>query len=83
LLVFPGSVPLMHGVQKTPGGEADAVVTWTSLYRGKTRVFSTTLGHTNETVSDPQYLDFITRGVLWACGKLRDDGSPQPGYGKK
>ena len=29
------------------------------------------------------YLDLVTRGLLWACGKLRDDGTPQAGYGVK
>jgi type 1 glutamine amidotransferase len=79
--VFPSATPLMQGVQKTPKGDDTAVVTWTSLYRGKTRVFSTTLGHTNETVGDARYLDLVAHGLLWACGKLRDDGTPSPGYG--
>ncbi len=79
--VFPSARPLMRGDQKTPKGDAEAVVTWTSLYRGKTRVFSTTLGHTNATVADPRYLDLVTRGLLWACDKLRDDGTAAPGYG--
>jgi type 1 glutamine amidotransferase len=78
--VFPSAKPLMRGVQKTPRGEDTAVVTWTSLYREKTRVFSTTLGHTNATVADPRYLDLVSRGVLWACGKLREDGTPEAGY---
>ena len=79
--VFPTAQPLMRGVQKTPKGDETAVVTWTSLYRGKARVFSTTLGHTNETVTDPRYLDIVTRGLLWATDKLRSDGSPEKGYG--
>ena len=31
-----------------------------------------TLGHNTETVADPRYLDLVTRGLLWACGKLED-----------
>ena len=80
--VFPSAHPLMRGVQKTPKGEDTFVVTWTSLYREKTRVFSTTLGHMNETVADARYLDLVTRGLLWACGKLQEDGTAAPGYGK-
>jgi type 1 glutamine amidotransferase len=38
-------------------------------YRG-TRVFSTTLGHNTETVSDPRYLDLVTRGLLWSVKRL-------------
>ena len=29
----------------------------------------------------PVYLDLVTRGLLWACGKLGEDGKPLPGYG--
>jgi type 1 glutamine amidotransferase len=58
------------------------VVVWTNLYQNKTRVFSTTIGHNNQTVEDPRYLDLVTRGMLWACGKLGEDGEPLPGYRK-
>jgi len=54
---------------------------WTSQY-GKARVFGTTVGHHNETVSTDVYLDMLTRGVLWSAGKLGDDGKPVAGYGK-
>ena len=27
-------------------------------------------------------LEFVTRGLLWSCGKLGEDGKPLPGYGK-
>jgi len=60
--------------------EASAVVVWTNEYGpNKTRVFSTTLGHNNDTVADDRYLDLVTRGLLWAAGKLGDDGAPAPG----
>jgi len=60
---------------------AEAVVVWTNAYGPKrTRIFSTTLGHNNETVGDPRYLDLVTRGALWAAGKLADDGTPAAGY---
>jgi type 1 glutamine amidotransferase len=49
----------------------DFVVVWTNNYRG-TKVFATTLGHNNQTVADPRYLDLVTRGLLWSCGKLDD-----------
>jgi putative membrane-bound dehydrogenase-like protein len=41
---------------------------WTNQY-GKGRVFATTIGHYNETMVEPTYLDLLTRGLLWACGK--------------
>jgi type 1 glutamine amidotransferase len=49
----------------------DFVVAWTNDYKG-TKVFATTLGHNNATVADPRYLDLVTRGLLWSCGKLND-----------
>jgi len=61
----------------------DFVVAWQNIYRGKTRVFSTTIGHNNETVADARYLDLVTRGLLWACDKLDADGKPKPGYAAK
>ena len=59
------------------------VVNWVNNYQDKTRVFSTTIGHNNETVADPRYLDLVTHGLLWACGKLDAQGQPLPGYGPK
>lgn len=76
--VFPTAHPLARGVQ----GKAEAVVAWTNHYGPKkTRVFSTTIGHNNDTVADGRYLDMIARGLLWSTGKLSDDGAPLPGYG--
>jgi type 1 glutamine amidotransferase len=49
----------------------DYVVAWTNNYRGA-KVFATTLGHNNQTVADPRYLDLVTRGLLWSCGKLNE-----------
>jgi len=62
--------------------ETESVVTWINDYQG-TRVFSTTIGHNNATVADARYLDLVTRGLLWACGKLDDQGGILPGYGPK
>jgi len=85
--VFPTATPLAHGKQtiKNRDGtskENDFVVAWVNDYKG-TRVFSTTIGHNNATVEDSRYLDLVTRGVLWACGKLDDKGDIKPGYGPK
>jgi type 1 glutamine amidotransferase len=65
-------------------GNADNVVVWTNEYGPKkTRVFSTSIGHNTATVADERYLDLVTRGVLWATGKLGDDGKPAKGYEAK
>jgi type 1 glutamine amidotransferase len=54
-------------------------VIWTNSL-DKTRVFVTSLGHNNEMMSNPVYLDLVTRGLLWTVGKLRADGTPAAGY---
>jgi type 1 glutamine amidotransferase len=48
------------------------VVVWTNTYAAKARVFATSLGHNNDTVADPRYLDLVTRGMLWSVDKLND-----------
>ncbi len=64
--------------------ETETVVAWTNEYGPqKTKIFSTTLGHNNETVSDARYLDLVTRGLLWAVDKLGEDGKPVAGYEAK
>jgi type 1 glutamine amidotransferase len=60
----------------------DHGVIWKHRY-GKGRVFGTTIAHSNVTMSDPVYLDMLTRGLLWACDLLDDQGKPKPGYGTK
>ncbi len=69
--VWPTAHPLASAKNRERGTEE--VCVWTNEYGvKKTRVFGTTLGHHNETVSDPKFLDLLTRGTLWACGKLDD-----------
>jgi type 1 glutamine amidotransferase len=73
LKIFDHAKPLARGRQDVGGGRTDEhVVAWTNEY-GKGRVFSTTLGHNNQTVADDRYLNLVTRGLLWACDKLDDD----------
>ena len=77
---------LKKGEKRAPdakGTEAEAIVAWTNEYgEKKTKVFSTTVGHFNETVQDGRYLDLVTRGILWATAHINDDGTPAAGYGK-
>lgn len=77
--IFPTATAIATGSQHQPerkrgenvikAQDAEAVVVWTNDYRG-TRVFSTTIGHYDETVEDNRYLDLVTRGLLWSCKKL-------------
>jgi hypothetical protein len=84
--LFETATPLARGKQSYKGRNgaertSDFVVVWRNLYGPKkTQVFSTTLGHNNATVEDSRYLDLVARGVLWATGHLREDGTPADGY---
>ena len=74
--VWPTAHPLATSKNRENGN--DEVCVWTNDYQG-TRVFGTTMGHHNETVETPEFLDLITRGSLWACDKLNDAYlKPQP-----
>jgi type 1 glutamine amidotransferase len=79
---FTGNIlPTAKALARGKQGKSDTVVVWTNLYNQKTKVFSTTLGHNNQTVADDRYLSLLTRGLLWATDHLTDDGKPAPGYG--
>jgi type 1 glutamine amidotransferase len=72
--IFETAKPIARGkqtVKRRDGTTRDEefVVAWVNQY-GETRIFSTTLGHNNGTVADTRYLDLVTRGLLWSCGKL-------------
>lgn len=80
IAVHDGSHVLAKGKQ----GKDETVIVWTNLYGPKkTRVFSTTIGHNNETVQDARYLDLVTRGLLWASGKIDESGKIAAGYEPK
>ncbi|MGV3772048.1 MAG: PVC-type heme-binding CxxCH protein [Verrucomicrobiales bacterium] len=65
--LWPTAHPLAAAKNQETGKEE--ICAWVNQY-GKTKVFGTTLGHHNETVSHPAYLDLLTRGSLWAMGRL-------------
>ncbi len=80
--ILPNATPLARGKQivkkkskdkdgneKVTEQSVETVVAWVSQFE-KARVFSTTIGHNNGTVGDDRYLDLLTRGLLWSCGKL-------------
>ena len=70
--VMGGILPTAHAVALGRIGADTSVIAWTNIYKGKARTFATTLGHNDETVADPRYLDLVTRGLLWAADKLND-----------
>ncbi len=64
--VFDTATPL--AVANRQDNNEPQVCIWTNDYRG-TRVFATTVGHYNETMVEPTYLDMVTKGLLWAVGR--------------
>lgn len=76
--LWPSLTPL--GAAYSEESKKDHVVIWLNE-EGKTRVFATTLGHSNDTMKQDVYLDLVTRGLLWACDKLDAAGKPKTGYG--
>ncbi len=94
--VFDGAEVLATGKQVTPPNKGElrknpeakakdstAVVAWTNHYGPKqTRIFSTTLGHNNNTVGDARYLDLVAQGLLWTTGKLSPQGRATAGFAK-
>ncbi len=74
--LWPTATSLAEGMSVER--QAMQSVIWVNQYE-KARVFGTTIGHYNETVELPAFLDLVTRGTLWAAGKLQDDGTPAAG----
>lgn len=62
-----GMTPLATAASEK-NGKVHPVI-WVNDFHG-TRVFGTSFGHTNETFSDPTFLNLLTRGILWSAGKL-------------
>ena len=76
--LWPHAEPLAKAFGKDT--QRDHTVIWVNTH-GQGKIFATTLGHGNSTMESPVYLDLVSRGLLWACGKLNENGSPMEGYG--
>jgi len=65
---YPTMTPLAESLsEKTKTMHSNI---WVNEYGpNKTRVFATSIGHYNETMLNPNYMELITRGLLWAIGK--------------
>lgn len=61
------------------GEDKKHAVAWTN-HLGDARIFGTSIGHHNETMDDANFLTLVSNGLLWAAGKLGDDGKPAAGY---
>ena len=62
--IWPNAKPLASAVSPEDGKEYPLV--WTNQYNGTTRVFGTTIGHSEATWNDPVFQDLLTRGFKWA-----------------
>lgn len=78
--ISPNATPL--GAGYSPETKKNEVCIWINQY-GKARVFGTTVGHYNHTMEQPLYLDYVARGLLWACDQLDEKGNPKLGYAAK
>ena len=81
--VWPSATPLATAADKKKDAAGNWVATphentliWVNTF-GQGRVFGTTLAHNNKTMSEPVFLDLVTRGMLWACDKLDENGLPK------
>ncbi|MFO1063036.1 MAG: discoidin domain-containing protein [Pirellulales bacterium] len=70
--IFDTAVPLAKAPRQSDN--EPQVCVWTNQYH-KARVFGTTIGHYNETTAQPEYLDMLTRGLLWS---VYGDNYPEP-----
>jgi type 1 glutamine amidotransferase len=75
--VWPNCVPLATAYGEDT--KKEQICIWVNTYKN-TRLFGTTLGHHNETMISPHWLDTTARGLLWTLGKLDEDGNPVAGF---
>jgi type 1 glutamine amidotransferase len=70
--LWPGTKALATSVSEMDGKTYP--VAWVHEY-GKTRVFGTTFGHSDETFRDPVYLNLLANAFLWATATERAKGN--------
>ncbi|MEM6979221.1 MAG: ThuA domain-containing protein [Planctomycetota bacterium] len=64
---WPSMVPLATSVSERDGKSHP--VFWTNKY-GDAQIFGTTYGHSSAMFEDQTFLQTLTRGMLWAAGRL-------------
>ena len=74
---WPGMTPLAEAFSVE--SKKPQPIVWTNTH-GKAKVFVTSMGHNNEMMANPVYLDLVTRGLLWTINLLQKDGTPAAGY---
>lgn len=66
--VWPNTTVLATSVSEADGKTYPVI--WTGKY-GKANIFGTTFGHSDATFADPVYINMVSRGILWAAGRLK------------
>jgi uncharacterized protein len=66
--LWPNARALATSKSEKDGKEYPVI--WTNLLGGKTRVFGTTYGHSDDTFREPVFLAYVSRGILWSAGRL-------------
>lgn len=67
--VWPSAKPLATSNSENDGSSHPCF--WINEF-GKSRVFGTTYGHSNETFADANFRQVLVRGAMWAAGKLEN-----------
>lgn len=67
--LWPNATALATSVSERDGKTYP--VAWVNQF-GKARVFGTTYGHSDEAWRDADFLTLVSRGVLWAAGRLKE-----------
>lgn len=67
--LWPNARTLATSVSERDGKTYPVV--WVNQY-GKARVFGTTYGHSDDAWRDADFLTLVSRGTLWAAGKLEE-----------
>jgi len=71
------AIPLSHAYSVETNSYTETA--WIHEYEG-VRVFTSSLGHHNPSMGSDVNLNLVAAGVLWAAGKLQENGLPAPGY---
>jgi type 1 glutamine amidotransferase len=67
--VYEGTTVLAYGDNgKNKSPKVPQACIWINTH-GKGRIFSTTLGHHNSTMSSPEFLDLLGNAVNWITAK--------------
>lgn len=67
--LWPNSKALATAVSKEDGKTYPAA--WINNYKGNTRVFGTTFGHSDDTFKDPVYLNLLSTAFLWVTARTK------------